>query len=166
MIETERPQDLRKYKVKLFGPFTTRQAISVLISGMILFPLLAGINKFNSYISLCLKEMLDTPEKICCAVFIAIPICIGFVTIQGMPAEDWFREIFLRSMNRKLKIRPKANPNFWKDYDGLQSEGETINDMFAPPKTKEYQNYQKKMKRQDKKIKRRSFKNKKYTYFL
>ena len=35
MIETKMPKDIRAYKTKLIGPFTGRQAICVVIAGIV-----------------------------------------------------------------------------------------------------------------------------------
>ena len=76
------PQNIKKYKPKLFWGFTTRQIISLIITVAVIF------------ISLKLMSGLSTELKIyLCSIPAVIPLCIGFIPIYGMPLEKFVPQV-------------------------------------------------------------------------
>lgn len=93
------PQNIKKYKPKLFWGFTSRQIISLIVTAVTIF------------ISLKLMKNFSTETKIyLCSLPAVVPICIGFVHIYGMPLEKFIPQVihdhFRCSQKRYLITAP------------------------------------------------------------
>lgn len=79
MIELEIPQDIRKFETKLFGPFTTRQAICFIIAAVVSFGVYSLLGKLM-------------PQDLCFFVILIIDLPLllcGWVKPYGMPFEKF-----------------------------------------------------------------------------
>lgn len=79
MIELEIPQDIRKFETKLFGPFTTRQAICFIIAAVVSFAMYGILGKLM-------------PQDVCFFVILVIDLPVllcGWVKPYGMPFEKF-----------------------------------------------------------------------------
>lgn len=95
------PQNIKRYKPKLFWGFTSRQIISLIVTVIVIF------------ISLKLMSGLSTELRIyLCSLPAVIPLCIGFVRIYGMPLEKFIPQVihdhFRCPQKRYLITAPSA----------------------------------------------------------
>ncbi|CUN17248.1 PrgI family protein [Anaerostipes hadrus] len=86
MIEVEINQDIRDYKTKLIGPFTTRQVICLVLGGGTV------IGAYN----LLQPFMTSDTTMIACMIF-AIPFILmsGIFEPHGMKMEDFLKASFV-----------------------------------------------------------------------
>lgn len=107
-IEKEIPKDIRKYKPKLIGPFTTRQTLC-LIPAVVL-----GVSAF-----FLLKDLLSSDFCLLLITIIAVPfILIGWVEPYGLPFEKFVRTVFV-----SLVLSPAVRKYKTKRLDvGLSEE--------------------------------------------
>ena len=79
MIETKMPKDIRAYKTKLIGPFTGRQAICVVIAGIVFIIFYA-----------CIAQPFHLPQEY--IFYVGLPLVIpilafGWYEPNGMKLE-------------------------------------------------------------------------------
>ena len=80
------PKDIRKYKDKLIGGFTIRQAVSLVVAIGVIPPVWYYLYKLNI--------SMDTIGWL--VVAISIPVfSIGWLDIHGMPIEKYIANIFV-----------------------------------------------------------------------
>lgn len=99
MIETKVPMDVRSYKAKFIGPFTTRQLICVTISvivDLIFYLLAAGPLGIPIRLTVFIMVFLDCPIL----AFIMEPL--------GMPMETYLKRVLIRSFLAPVKRRAKS----------------------------------------------------------
>ena len=95
MIETKMPKDIRAYKTKLIGPFTGRQAICVVIAGIVFIIFYA-----------CIAQPLNLPKEY--LFYIGLPIVIpilafGWYEPNGMKLEKYLQKVVIRSFSVPIK---------------------------------------------------------------
>lgn len=86
MIEVEINQDIRQYKTKLIGPFTTRQVICLVLGGA---TVVGAYNLLQSYLT------SDMTSFICMTLAIPFVLMSGIVEPHGMNMEDFLRASFV-----------------------------------------------------------------------
>lgn len=99
MIETKVPMDIRKYKAKLIGPFTTRQLICLTICtaiDIVFYLLLAGPAHIPIKITVFILIMIDCPIL----AFTLEPL--------GMPMEKYLKNVLLRMFLAPIKRKAKS----------------------------------------------------------
>lgn len=87
MIEGKSPKDIRKYEAKAVGSFTLRQVICVLLALMLDFFLF-------KFVLEPLNTSIDSMVYI--YIFIDVPIVAFIIKPQGMPMEQYLRDVELR----------------------------------------------------------------------
>lgn len=104
MIEVEVNQDIRQYKTKLIGPFTTRQVICLVIGGAVV---IGAYNFLQPYVT------TDMTMFICMTLAIPFVLMSGIYEPHGMHMEDFLRSSFVSlvlSPNvRKYEIENSCN---------------------------------------------------------
>lgn len=99
MIETKVPMDVRKYKAKLIGPFTSRQLICLTICiavDLFFYLLLAGPAHIPIKVTVFILVMIDCPIL----AFTLEPL--------GMPMEKYLKNVLLRMFLAPIKRRAKS----------------------------------------------------------
>lgn len=100
MIETKVPMDVRTYKAKLIGPFTTRQLICVSIAAALdAFLFLVIINPLNIPVRLAVFAL----------VLIDVPILSFILEPMGLPMEKYIRNVLIRSLIAPTKRKAKTS---------------------------------------------------------
>lgn len=85
MIEIEINEDVRKYKTKLIGPFTTRQVICLILGSITI----VGIAQY-------LKPILTSDLTTFICMVVAVPfMAVGWIEPYGMKMEDFARTAFI-----------------------------------------------------------------------
>lgn len=100
MIETKVPMDVRSYKAKLIGPFTTRQLICVTIAvALDAFLFLTVINPLNIPVRLAVFIL----------VFLDVPIVAFIAEPMGLPMEKYIKKVLIRSLIAPTKRKAKTS---------------------------------------------------------
>ena len=86
MIEIEVNQDIREYKTKLIGPFTTRQVICLILGGT---TVIGAYNLLQPYLT------SDTTTFVCMILAIPFILMSGIFEPHGMKMEDFLRASFV-----------------------------------------------------------------------
>lgn len=86
MIEIEVNQDIREYKTKLIGPFTTRQVICLILGGT---TVIGAYNLLQPYLT------LDTTTFVCMILAVPFILMSGIFEPHGMKMEDFLRASFV-----------------------------------------------------------------------
>ncbi|CUO99027.1 PrgI family protein [Anaerostipes hadrus] len=86
MIEIEINQDIRDYKTKLIGPFTTRQVICIILGGV---TVVGAYNLLQPYLT------SDTATFICMILASPFVLMSGIFEPHGMKMEDFLRASFV-----------------------------------------------------------------------
>lgn len=86
MIEIEINQDIRDYKTKLIGPFTTRQVICIILG---VATVVGAYNLLQPYLT------SDTTTFICMILASPFVLMSGFFEPHGMKMEDFLRASFV-----------------------------------------------------------------------
>lgn len=86
MIEIEVNQDIREYKTKLIGPFTTRQVICLILGGT---TVIGAYNLLQPYLT------SDTTTFVCMILAIPFILMSGIFEPHGMKMEDFLRASFI-----------------------------------------------------------------------
>ena len=86
MIEIEVNQDIREYKTKLIGPFTTRQVICLILGGT---TVIGAYNLLQPYLT------SDTTTFVCMILAVPIILMSGIFEPHGMKMEDFLRASFV-----------------------------------------------------------------------
>ena len=109
MIETKVPMDIRKYKSKFIGPFTTRQLICGIIAGCL-----------DIFLYFLIVEPLGISLRpaIFLLVLVDCPILAFTIEPLGMPMETYLTSVLLKSF--LAPTRRKA-----KDDNVMKNEGKT-----------------------------------------
>lgn len=109
MLEVEMTDDIRRYKSKAMGNFTTRQAAYVFI-GVVLGALVAFLLPFPITLRVMIAFLIATPFIVC-----------GFITIDGCTFEviliKWLYSNVLTPPQRKVKQK-----NIWRKEDKAYEE--------------------------------------------
>ena len=89
MIETKVPMDVRSYKAKLIGPFTTRQLICVAIAVCI-----------DALLFFCVIQPFHLPVRLSVfgLVFIDVPILAFIIEPMGIPMEKYIKNVLWRNL--------------------------------------------------------------------
>lgn len=99
MIETKVPKDIRSYKTKIIGPFSTRQLLCLV--GAILVDGLAYILLSTLGIQLSMNLIIYG------VIFLDLPILAFIIEPQGMPMEKYIQKVlltgFLKPSKRKAE---------------------------------------------------------------
>lgn len=99
MIETKVPMDIRSYKAKFIGPFTTRQLVCVAASACV-----------DAALYFAIAKPLDVPIRL--AVFVMalidVPILSFIFEPLGMPMEKYVKDVLLRALMAPTKRRAKG----------------------------------------------------------
>lgn len=99
MIETKVPMDVRKYKAKLIGPFTTRQLICLTICiaiDIVFYLLLAGPAQIPVKITVFILVVIDCPVL----AFTLEPL--------GIPMEKYLKNVLLRMFLAPIRRKAKS----------------------------------------------------------
>lgn len=96
MIEIPMTDDIRKYQPKILGPFTLRQLVCAILSGVVAIPVFA------------LTKNMTIDNRILVVAFSALPVlACGWIKMDGLPLEKLlFRLIYfymLAPKKRKYK---------------------------------------------------------------
>ena len=97
MLRTKVPNDIRKYKTKLAGPFTLKQLITV--TGLIILDL--DVYSFVQPFNLS-AEML-------CTIILGIDLCIGGIflaEVNERPAYSFFLRRVILPVEKKYPVKP------------------------------------------------------------
>lgn len=86
MIEIEVNQDIREYKTKLIGPFTTRQVICLILGGT---TVIGAYNLLQPYLT------SDTTTFVCMILAVPFILMSGIFEPHGMKMEDFLRASFV-----------------------------------------------------------------------
>ena len=86
MIEVEINQDIRDYKTKLIGPFTTRQVICIILAGA---TVIGAYNLLQPYLT------SDATTGVCMILAIPFILMSGIFEPHGMKMEDFLRASFV-----------------------------------------------------------------------
>lgn len=86
MIEIEVNQDIREYKTKLIGPFTTRQVICLILGGT---TVIGAYNLLQPYLA------SDTTTFVCMILAVPFILMSGIFEPHGMKMEDFLRASFV-----------------------------------------------------------------------
>lgn len=86
MIEIEVNQDIREYKTKLIGPFTTRQVICLILGGT---TVIGAYNFLQPYLT------SDTTTFVCMILAAPFILMSGIFEPHGMKMEDFLRASFV-----------------------------------------------------------------------
>lgn len=86
MIEIEVNQDIREYKTKLIGPFTTRQVICLILGGT---TVIGAYNLLQPYLT------SDTTTFVCMILAIPFILMSGIFEPHGMKMEDFLKASFV-----------------------------------------------------------------------
>lgn len=86
MIEIEVNQDIREYKTKLIGPFTTRQVICLILGGT---TIIGAYNLLQPYLT------SDTTTFVCMILAVPFILMSGIFEPHGMKMEDFLRASFV-----------------------------------------------------------------------
>lgn len=100
MIETKVPMDVRTYKAKLIGPFTTRQLICVSIAAAL-----------DAFLFLVIINPLNIPVRLAVFVLVLIdvPILSFILEPMGLPMEKYIRNVLIRSLIAPTKRKAKTS---------------------------------------------------------
>ena len=86
MIEIEVNQDIREYKTKLIGPFTTRQVICLILGGT---TVIGAYNLLQPYLT------SDTTTFVCMILAVPFILMSGIFEPHGVKMEDFLRASFV-----------------------------------------------------------------------
>lgn len=86
MIEIEVNQDIREYKTKLIGPFTTRQVICLILGGT---TVIGAYNLLQPYLT------SDTTTLVCMILAVPFILMSGIFEPHGMKMEDFLKASFV-----------------------------------------------------------------------
>lgn len=135
MIEVSIPNDILKYESKLIGPFTTRQTVSLIASGIV------GFGLYKLFQGVLPMETLGY-----LIVILIVPIlAIGWWKPYNIPLEKFAVIIFI-SLFLSPKIRKYQINNYW--------ENELLNIEKAELDEKTNQDKQKKVSKKKNKKKK------------
>ncbi len=101
MIETKVPMDIRSYKAKLIGPFTTRQLICIT---------LCVILDIMAYFFVISPLQLGLRPAIIVLTLLDVPIMAFTIEPMHMPMEQYVRHVLLRSLIAPVKRKAKSDP--------------------------------------------------------
>lgn len=100
MIEAKMPKDIRRYKTKLLGPFTTRQAICV---GVMIAVDIALYTTVATPLKLSVNTMIYG------LMFVDLPIALfGWVEPHEVPFEKYLKDILFRTYAAPSKRLPRS----------------------------------------------------------
>ena len=85
MIEIEVNQDIREYKTKLIGPFTTRQVICLILGGT---TVIGAYNLLQPYLT------SDTTTFVCMILAVPFILMSGIFEPHGMKMEDFLKDVY------------------------------------------------------------------------
>lgn len=113
MIETKVPKDIRRYKTKLIGPFSTRQLICFAVAVVV-----------DILVYLCILGPLELSLNtvIYVIIFLDIPIFAFIFEPMGVPMEIYLKNVMVKSFiypaKRKVKTRLREeNKNILSDKE-------------------------------------------------
>lgn len=86
MIEIEVNQDIREYKTKLIGPFTTRQVICLILGGT---TVIGAYNLLQAYLT------SDTTTFVCMILAVPFILMSGIFEPHEMKMEDFLKASFV-----------------------------------------------------------------------
>ncbi len=142
MIERKILKDIRKVNTQFVGPLGKRETLWTAIAVVII-----GAERYGFS---CLKAPIfpgtDMSEVKNVLYIFEATVCIllGYVSVNGLPFEKWFTNIFLRYLDPKAKIRPYKCENTWRVL------AETCNDSGVLLSNKEQKKKDKEKKKYDK----------------
>lgn len=110
MIEIEVNQDIREYKTKLIGPFTTRQVICLILGGT---TVIGAYNLLQPYLT------SDTTTFVCMILAVPFILMSGIFEPHGMKMEDFLKASFvslvLSPTVRKYELENSYNKQLMKE---------------------------------------------------
>lgn len=110
MIEIEVNQDIREYKTKLIGPFTTRQVICLILGGT---TVIGAYNLLQPYLT------SDTTTFVCMILAVPFILMSGIFEPHGMKMEDFLRASFvslvLSPTVRKYELENSYNKHLMEE---------------------------------------------------
>lgn len=118
MIETKVPMDVRAYKAKLIGPFTTRQLICGVISAILDVVLIFTV----------VRPMgIGIQTAIMGLVLVDVPILAFILEPLGMPMESYLKHVLLRSLivptkRKAISQVPLPKDTVYSDKDLKRSQ--------------------------------------------
>ena len=95
MVETKVPKDVRSYKTKIIGPFTTRQLICI-VAAVIFDAILY-------FLATALEIELNMNIIIYAVMFCDLPILAFILEPQGMPMEQYISKVILANFIKPNK---------------------------------------------------------------
>lgn len=118
MIEQELPRDIRTFDDKFVWFLNKRQFVCTTISVAVL------IIEWN--IVHALNISLGEYGALLMAIPIIPIILIGFKKVNNLPFEIWFSEVFMRYINKSLRVRPYKVENSWRKLNNLLDDDGNI----------------------------------------
>lgn len=110
MIEIEVNQDIREYKTKLIGPFTTRQVICLILGGT---TVIGAYNLLQPYLT------SDTTTFVCMILAVPFILMSGIFEPHGMKMEDFlsasFVSLVLSPTVRKYELENSYNKQLMEE---------------------------------------------------
>ena len=120
LIEVEMSKDIREYKPKIIGPFTSRQTVCILISLSFVIPILFFVHGISLEIRMLIAAFLAFPVMACgwCEpygiplekfVWLVIKTMLFTPTVRKYKEHNFYAEMFQEKQVKKKKIvRPKT----------------------------------------------------------
>ena len=112
-VETKVPKDIRVYKESVLGPFTFRQVICIGV---------ALVTDIVFYKFLCGPLHMSLNTMIYFLIFADVPIMAFSVDSQGVPMEQYFKNVVLRSFITPRYRRTKKVLNESAERKALSSK--------------------------------------------
>ncbi len=134
MFKLDVPKDIRKVEAKVIGPLTLRQIVWGCIGGA------------ASYLAVFVQKSVLGPDVPISTGFVflfaAIPGIIGFIPIQNMPAEKFFKYFFMFYL-RPRKAKYKVNSYLKKEIKDLADQYEKEEEKLIEGKMKADRHFRK-----------------------
>lgn len=150
MFSIDVPKDIRKVKPKFIGPLTLRQTIWGLIGGAC------------GYLGIAVQKSIMGPDAdpsaLVVMIFCAIPAIIGFIPIMELPAEKYFKLIFLNKFVFP-KTRTCENGNVYRQiYQDAVKQYDKEEEKLCQERMKKDKDFRRAQKRYKKSIKKERMK--------
>ena len=126
MIEIEVNQDIREYKTKLIGPFTTRQVICLILGGT---TVIGAYNLLQPYLT------SDTTTFVCMILAVPFILMSGIFEPHGMKMEDFLKASFvslvLSPTVRKYELENSYNKQLMEERKKKKKKKRTQSKLKA-----------------------------------
>ncbi len=156
MIKEHIPKDIRKFDDKMIGVFSKRQVFSI-VAIFVVFLIFYQVKKLLPFE---INGDLYTIFLIICELPV---LAVGFLKFGNIPFEQWFRDIFLRTYNPKMRRRPYIVENsFRKLNEQLSEDGKWLTEEELKEQKKKEEKRKKLAQRRRKRKWKPNLKNQDY----